>query len=160
MAHEFTMHHRKWRQMNGLIDEIHLSTNIHLGPLCSSSCVVVAADDFLRTFHTDAFRNHGTCSYGTWTNNRPHTYCRRPCFPFLLSASLRVSERWPRNRFRFFGDYTAFFLFSWLEGLQVMKINFQFWFLVVVSYARNGNSSGWQTLLCFHWVSALAAGST
>lgn len=154
-AHEFTMHHREWRRMNGLIDRIHRNTNIHLGPLCSSSCAAVAADDFPRTFHTDVFRNHGTCSYGTWTNNRPHTYCRRPCFPFLLSA-LSACEWAMTSKLISIFSVIAQLFFSSLDSMD-----FKWWKSNsnLIS-CRRGNSSGCQTLLCFHWVNALAAGST
>lgn len=113
--------------------------NIYLGPLCSSSCVVPAADDFPQTFRMDVSHNHGTCSYGTWTNSRQHTYCTRPCFTIALcvrvsfSFSYECVYTWRPRRVTSIFRWLQFFCsvvsmdkiwFNWMRRLAKWKKNF------------------------------------
>lgn len=88
--------------------------DIYLGPLYSSSCVVVVAD-FPQTFRMDVSHNRGTCSYGMWTNNRRHTYCTHPFFTLVVCVCVPTSKQ---NRF--FGNF--FFGakdFKWQIGIEI-----------------------------------------
>lgn len=79
----------------------------YLEPLCSSSCVVVAAavGDSLQMYHTDAFHNPETHCFEMLRHNRLHTYYRRPWFFRRI-------------------DWIAVFLFYMLFDLLVSASNF------------------------------------